>query len=146
MHTLACSRAIEFGWSFSISLNDLWTRPTTAVMKCRVLISCINCLFNPKASLCAGALPVQLGLNSDHTSARTPELKSDLFSKHSTLFIEADAQLKCKHHVDGLCPTLLGVQLTGIKFIRLLLLLCDSLATKSSCELEGPLETYLAQV
>jgi len=35
-----------------------------------------------------------LGLNSDHTSARTPELKPDLFSKHTTLFTEVDTAPK----------------------------------------------------
>lgn len=53
--------------------------------------------------------------------------------------------LKCKHHVDGLCPTLLWVQWTGIKLIYLLLLLCDSLAVQTSCEFKGPHEMYLTR-
>lgn len=56
------------------------------------------------------------------------------------------SHLKCKHHVDGLCPTLLWVQWTGIKLIYLLLLLCDSLAVQTSCEFKGPPEMYLTQV
>lgn len=60
-------------------------RTITVVMKCRVLISCRNYFFDLKPSLCAQALFSQTGLNSDHASAGTPELKFNLCSKHCLL-------------------------------------------------------------
>lgn len=66
------------------------------LQKSRVLISCRNCLFKPKASLCAEALILQVGLNSDYASLRAPELKSSLFSKHRILFVEADIPLNMR--------------------------------------------------